>query len=156
MILRRRPFRPLGDGYRLTLDAHEREAVRTVCAELRELVAGEDAAAARLFPPAYRDDPEASAEYDELVRESLVSERLRAADTVAATIDAERLDEAQAAAWCGVLNDARLLLGERLGVTDDFHEQRIHPRDPRRAQLALYGWLTWLQNELVEALASRL
>ena len=43
-----------------------------------------------------------------------------------------------------------------LGVTEDLYEDGIDRRDPRAPQLALYGWLTWLQGEVVEALASRL
>ena len=153
----RRPFRPLDNGrYGLRLGAQERDAVAELCAELRPLVAERDGAAARLFPPAYRDDPEASDAFAELVRGSLESERLTAFDTVTATIDASELDEVQAAAWCGVLNDARLILGERLGVTEELYERGIERHDPRAPELAFYAWLTWLQGELVEALSTRL
>jgi hypothetical protein len=156
-VLFRRPVQPLPDGgYRLRLRAEEREAVGRVVEELRAAVVERDPAAARLFPPAHRDDPVAAAEFEELVRESLESERLEALATVRRTLDAERLAEEEAAAWCGVLNDARLVLGERLGVTEELYESGISARDPRAAELAYYGWLTWLQGELVEALASRL
>jgi hypothetical protein len=153
----RRPFRPLANGcYRVRLGKQEREALRELCAELRPLVEEGDGAVARLFPPAYRDDPEASDAFAELVRGSLESERLTAFDTVAATLHAAELDEAQATAWCGVLNDARLILGERLGVTEELYERGIERQDPRAPELAFYAWLTWLQGELVEALSSRL
>lgn len=156
-MLFRRPFRPLdGGGYRVKLGTQEREAVRELCVELRSLVASRDDGAARLFPPAFRDDVEASAAFDELVRDDLESERLAAFDTVEATIAADRLDEEQAAAWCGALNDARLVLGERLGVTEELYETGINRDDPRAPELAFYAWLTWLQGEMVEALASRL
>jgi hypothetical protein len=156
-LIFRRPLRPLpGGGYRLRLGAEERQAIRELCAELRPLVAGGDEAAARLFPPAYRDDAEASAAFDELVRSGLESERLAAFDAVTASVDADQLDEEQAAAWCGVLNDARLILGERLGVTEKLYEQGINRDDPRAPELAFYAWLTWLQGEIVEALSSRL
>jgi hypothetical protein len=72
------------------------------------------------------------------------------------TMDAHVLDHAQVEAWCGALNDARLVLGERLGVTEELYEAGIDRRDPRAPELALYSWLTWLQGEIVEALASRL
>ncbi|MFN2471410.1 MAG: DUF2017 family protein [Gaiellaceae bacterium] len=153
----RRPLQPQPDGgYLLRLAAPERDAVRELCAELRPLVDTRDPSAARLFPEAYADDPHASAEFDRLTGDSLRDGRLAALDTVAATIDAERLDEAAAGAWCGVLNDARLVLGERLGVTDELYEKGIRPDDPRAPELAFYGWLTWLQGEVVEALSSRL
>ena len=153
----RSPVRPLRDGgYRLTLGRSEREAVRTLCAELRDLIAADDKAVGRLFPAAYRDDPAASAEYDRLVRDGLSAGRLAALSTVERTIDAERLDEDELPAWCGALNDLRLVLGEQLGVTEDLYERGIDPQDPRAPQLAMYGWLTFLQGAVVEALASRL
>lgn len=153
----RGPVRPLRDGgYRLSLDADEREALRGLCAELRGLIEGDDPGVARLFPAAYRDDAEASAEYDQLVRGELAAGRLRSLRIVDETSRADRLDEEQLAAWCGALNDLRLVLGERLGVTEELYVSGIRRGDPRAPQLALYGWLTWLQGEVVEALASRL
>ncbi len=153
-MLWRRPIRPLGeDAYALELDAVERELLRRLSFDLRELVEAGDAGIARLFPPAHRDDPAANADYDRLVREGLVGGRLDALARVDATADADRLSQADLEAWCGVLNDLRLVLGERLGVTEDLSEEEIGGGDP---ELALYGWLTWLQSEAVEALASRL
>jgi hypothetical protein len=143
-------------GYRLRLGEAERATLRHLCDELRGLIQEEDESVARLFPAAYRDDADASAEFDRLVRSELVAGRLEALLTVQATLDAEELNEEQLAAWCGALNDLRLVLGEQLGVTEDLHETGIDPRDPRAAQLTLYGWLTWLQGHVVEALASRL
>ena len=153
----RRPFRPLENGrYRVRMGAQERAAMGELCAELRPLVADGDSAVARLFPAAYRDDPEASAAFAELAHDGLYTERLAAFDLVAATLNASELDESEAAAWCGVLNDARLILGERLGVTEDLYERGIERHDPHAPELAFYAWLTWLQGELVEALATRL
>lgn len=153
----RRPVTPLRDGgYRLRLGERERDAVSGLCDELRELVEADDESVARLYPAAYRDDRQASEEYDRLVRGSLTSGRLEALRTVQETVEADRLDQAQLEAWCGALNDVRLVLGERLGVTEELYETAVDPRDPRAAQLGLYSWLTWLQGSVVEALASRL
>jgi hypothetical protein len=151
------PVRPLRDGgYRVRLGADERRTLRALLAELRGLIVGDDAAVGRLFPAAFRADEAASADYDRLVRGDLVAGRLDALDTVEASIQAERLDEAQLAAWCGALNDLRLVLGDQLEVTEDVYERALPPDDPRAPGLALYGWLTWLQGHVVEALASRL
>ncbi len=156
-VLIRRPVQPLSDGgYRLQLGVDEREAVGEVVLELRAMIETRDDATGRLFPPASRDDPAAAAEFDELVRDSLESERLDALAAVETTLAADRLDQDEATAWCGVLNDARLVLGERLEITEDLYERGIRSGDPRAPELALYAWLTWLQGELVDALASRL
>jgi Domain of unknown function (DUF2017) len=153
----RRPVTPLRDGgYRVRLGEPERDALHGLCDELRELIEADDAATARLHPAAYRDDPQASEEYDRLVRGSLTAGRLESLRLVQETVEAERLDQEQLEAWCGALNDLRLVLGERIGVTEDMYETGLDPRDPRAQQYALYSWLTWLQGAVVEALASRL
>jgi Domain of unknown function (DUF2017) len=154
---RQEPVQPLSDGtYRVRIGPEERRALATLCAELRTLVEAGAGDVGRLFPAAYRDDPDAAAEYDRLVRDDLVAKRLDALRIVRETLDAERLDEAQLAAWCSALNDLRLVLGERVGVTEDLYDDGIDPRDPRAPQLELYAWLTWLQAHVVDALASRL
>jgi hypothetical protein len=154
---RHAPVQPLADGtYRIRIRHDERRALASLCAELRTLIESDAADVGRLFPAAYPDDADAAAEYDRLVRDDLVAQRLDALRIVRETIDAERLDEAQLASWCGALNDLRLVLGERLGVTEDVYAGGIDPRDARAPQLELYAWLTWLQAHVVDALASRL
>jgi hypothetical protein len=153
----RSPVRSLPDGgYALALDDDERGMLRRIAEELRELVEDDSPHVARLFPPAFNDDPEAAAEFDGLVREGLVSGRVAALATLVQTAEAERLDHDQLEAWCGAINDMRLVLGERLGVTEDLYERDVDPRDRRAPDLALYGWLSWLQTEIVEALSARL
>ena len=51
------------------------------------------------------------------------------------------------------LNDLRLVLGTRLGVTEETY---IDENGPRTPGLTVYVWLTWLQGELVEALSEGL
>ncbi|HSC93189.1 MAG TPA: DUF2017 family protein [Gaiellaceae bacterium] len=151
------PVTPQGDGrYRLRLGRRERGLVRGLCHELRGLVETGDTAVARLFPSAYRDDDEAAEEFARLVHPDLRQRRLDALDLVARTVDEQELDQAQAEAWCGALNDLRLVLGERLGVAEDELLHDLDPGDPRAPELALYGWLTYVQGSLVDALASRL
>ena len=40
----------------------------------------------------------------------------------------------------------------RLGVTEEVEAEGIDPSDPDAPAHAMYGWLTWLENDLVEAL----
>jgi len=52
------------------------------------------------------------------------------------------------------LNDVRLALSVRLGVTEEFDEEVAHMRhdDPRYAYVWVYQWLAYLQESLVDAL----
>lgn len=153
----RGPVTPLRDGgYRLRIGATEREILLGLCTDLRELIEDGDDAVGRLYPAAYGDDVSASEEYDRLVRSSLTSGHLDALEVVSATLDSDRLDQAQLEAWCTGLNDLRLVIGERLGVTEELYERQVHPSDPRAREYSLYAWLTWLQGAVVDALASRL
>jgi hypothetical protein len=140
-------------AFRLPLGGSERELMRELLAELRGLIEADDRDVARLFPSAYPDDREASAEYERLTRSGLTAGRLAALEVVERTLDARRLEADELEAWTGVLNDLRLVHGERLSVTEEMDLERLARRDPR---YAVYAWLTWLQATMVDALASRL
>jgi hypothetical protein len=64
------------------------------------------------------------------------------------------LDHDGAMAWLGGLNDIRLALGVRLKIEDNSHEhlELLKPDDPLRAVYAVYTWLGWLQESLIQAL----
>ena len=118
-----------------------------------------DPVLARLLPDAYRDDPEAAGEFRRYTELSLRDGKVAAARTVLGTLPARggrvRLSQPDAEAWLRALNDVRLALGVRLGVTDDFEEvgNGINPADPRAAYVWVYHWLAYLQESLVEALS---
>ena len=119
----------------------------------------DDPVLARLLPDAYSDDPEASGEFRRYTEQGLRSGKTAAARTVLATLPPGggriRLSEPEAQAWLRALNDIRLALGTRLGVTDDFDEQvaEMGPEDPRSAYVGVYQWLAFLQETLVQALS---
>jgi hypothetical protein len=119
----------------------------------------DDPVLARLLPDAYRDDPEASGEFRRYTEHGLRSGKAAAARTVLATLPPEggrvRLSEPEGQAWLRALNDVRLALGTRLGVTDDFDDQvsDMAPEDPRAAYVGVYQWLAFLQETLVQALS---
>lgn len=142
--------------FELHLDAREREVLRGLPEQLRDLLEHEDPssdpAMARLFPPAYQDDPIQNLEYERLATDDLTGQRLRAIDRMSATVDAERLSEDDVLAWLSVMNDLRLVLGTRLDVTEETTEADFPTHDPRASAYALYGYLTWLVDTIVRAL----
>ena len=155
--MRRRIERTRGGELRLRLPREERLMLRTLGAELLSLLDDDpdDPDLRRLFPPAH-EDPEQEAEFRSLVRDDLMAERERAIETLRATVDRDRLTAEEADAWLRALNDARLLVGTRLDVQEDTLLDDISPRDPRAHELAVYAYLSWLQEQLVEALAGGL
>ena len=141
--------------YRLRLADEERVLLRSLLGQLRELLGTDDPGLERVFPPAY-DDAEDERAYRELMRGELVEGRLAALDAVERTLDAKRLTEDELTAWLAPLNDLRLVLGTRLGVTEELYERPFDPRDPDAPAFALYGWLGWLQEQAVRALSAEL
>jgi hypothetical protein len=144
--------------YRVRLPKAERDLLRRLPAQLRELISEHpsDPSLARLFPPAYEDDAAQQAEYERLTRDDLSDQRLEALRLMEDTLEAERLTEEQLAAWLGAVNDLRLVLGTRLDVTEDLYEEPVEDDDPRFPQLALYSYLGFLEEQMVEALAAGL
>ena len=140
---------------RLRLLPPEAAALGQLFDELDALIADpqpEDPVVQRLYPAAYRDDDAAEREYRELTETSLreeQSERLAACRADLASGSEIGLDADAATRWIQALNDLRLAIGTRLGVTEDDvpageHESRT-----------IYYWLTHLQDDIVQGLMGR-
>lgn len=120
--------------------------------------APDDPALARLFPDGYTDDAEASADFRRYTEPDLRAAKREALATALSTLGepGERvvLTPKQAEAWLRALNDSRLVLGERLGVTEEWDElvESLAEDDPRLALFWVYDRLTYLQETLVQAL----
>jgi hypothetical protein len=140
-------------GFDIDIPKDERNLLRTVAPQLRELLDGDldDPALRRLFPTAYADDPERDREYQQLVRDDLADRRRAAVDTMLDSIDAKRVDEEQLLAWMSATNDMRLVLGTRLDVSEET-DLVPGPDDPDGPLLALYAYLGLLLETMVEAL----
>jgi hypothetical protein len=119
----------------------------------------EDPVLARLLPDGYRDDPAAAGEFRKYTEPALRSVKHEAAREMLATLPEEggRIQPArdQAASWLKALNDVRLALGVRLGVTEEFEEQwsALKPDDPQWSAFEVYAWLGAVQESLVQALS---
>jgi hypothetical protein len=146
-----------GGQFALRISRAERDVLRSLPAQLRQLLTGRDVAAdpdlRRLFPPAYPDDPEKAAEYDGMVRDDLMAGRLSAIEVMERTIDSDKLSEDELLAWLSAINDLRLVLGTRLDVPEDLSELDVRPGDNRAEGLVLYAYLSVLEEDAVAALS---
>ena len=142
--------------FALDIPREERDALRLLPGQLRDLLATDDPALERLFPPAYPDDVQAQADFASLTHDDLRAGKLTSIEVMERTIDADRLDEEQLLAWLGSINDLRLVFGTRLGVTEETDERSFPAEDPRAFAFALYAYLGWLEEQAVEALAAGL
>lgn len=169
-MMRRHFRRRRGGGVDVTLEAAEAEMLARLSDELSGLLTTEatgdpagDAVLRRLFPRAYLDptEEESEEEWQRLAHSDLVDARREALDVLERSIAQGRshrrrveisLSEEEAEAWLSVLNDARLALGTRLDVTEDLDPSSFDHDDPAAAPLALYWWLGYLEESLVETL----
>lgn len=119
----------------------------------------DDPVLARLLPDAYRDDSDAANEFRRFTESGLRSGKVSSAMTLLETLPPAggriRLTADQAEAWLRSLNDVRIALGTRLGVTDDADalDEEVQAGDPRFAYVQVYQWLAYLQGSLVAALS---
>jgi hypothetical protein len=118
-----------------------------------------DPALARLLPDAYRDDPDAAGEFRRYTEQSLRSAKQETARTVLDTLPPDggpvKLSRDEAQSWLRTLNDVRITLGVRLGVTEEFEDEwrQLDPLDPRATAFEVYAWLGDVQESLVQALS---
>jgi len=161
MRLRRGPVRRLEAGrFVVRLSARERDAVRMFIDQLRVLLTSEnpssDPAVARLFPPAQPDDVLGNLEYEQHHGNELLLAKLEALDTVERTLEREELNGDDMLAWLGSLNSIRLVVGTRLGVTEESTEADFAGDEQSSEMFSLYGYLTWLEGWIIEALDEEL
>jgi hypothetical protein len=165
-----------GGGVRATLSPDETAVVRILVGQLLELIGEadepkpddgmpdlafsenssipDDPVLARLFPDAYREDDEASAEFRRYTEVGLREGKRANAELVLRTLGEGGevvLDAEQAQAWLRALNDVRLALGTRLDITEDTPRD-LDADDPRSAPYDAYDWLAYLQESLVHAI----
>ncbi len=153
-----------GGGFDIRLSQPERDVLASLPGELVELLdqtAGDaaatrdDPALARLFPDAYSAaDTDLADEFRRLMTDDLRDRFRGALETMAAGARAERISHDELYAWMTALTQLRLVLGTRLDITEETHAAGFGDDDPRAPAYNLYGYLSWLQEQVVEALTS--
>lgn len=134
----------------------------------QEELAERDPALARILPDGHREDPEVAGEFRSLTEHGLRQRKAAGLSTAIAALDAGstgdklELDLGQAQALLIALTDARLALGERLGLHTDADSEQLQrdieragdeaQEDPRLLVGIYYDFLTWMQESLAHAL----
>ena len=109
----------------------------------------------RLFPPAYVDDDEAERNYQDLVRGDLIEQRSRALRAVDHVTHSSQVDGEEMAAFLEALNSLRLVLGTHLDVPENLDDLGAED-DPRSITMSAYTYLSWLEEQVVDALSGSL
>jgi len=122
--------------------------------QVQELLEQADPSTTRVFPVAYTDDVRAEADYREMMGGQLLEHHQRSLDTLAATAAAATIDESEIHEWLDALEVLRLILGTQLDVSEG--GTMVDESDPRSAQFSVYHYLSMLQEEIVDSLASAL
>ena len=148
-------------GYDVDLPAEERDLLTMlpgqILQELEKMSRPEaipSASLRRLFPPAYPTDVVAENAYVRLVREDLIEHHRAALLLLRDSAEVTHLDEAGIESWMTALTDLRLMLGSKLGVSEDAFE--VAPGDPDYYEWICYCYLSQLQQEIVEILTTQL
>lgn len=151
----------MNDSVIFDLPNAEAAYLRELVEQYLELVSSaadpRDPATRRLFPDAYPDDEEASAEFRALTQDDVSATRAADARRVLATLSLESdrppagpahlsLRPEEQTAWLRTLTGLRLVLADRVGITD---ENIMPVGDPR---FDVYEWLGYRQEMLLRAL----
>jgi hypothetical protein len=152
---------------RLQLEPIEARLLRNLFGELSDAleadaVDSDDPVWQRLHPAGYRDDEAAAAEFRRLTEAALDTERVARLAQCVADVELSaadgglvEMDVDGGERWLKALNDLRLALGTRLGVTEDDvleapggeHEPEPYSAPGRE----VYVWLTAVQDSLIHA-----
>lgn len=146
-------------GFELRLPPAERDVLRSLPDQLETLLDEgdrDDPALRRLYPSAHLDDEAAAAEFDGFVRGDLTAGRRRALGEMTRTLGETTLTEEELLAWLAVVNDLRLVLGVRLAVTEETTPNDFEDDREAAGSYALYAYLSYLEEEMVDALSGAL
>jgi hypothetical protein len=159
----RRTFARTRDGsLQVTLYEQEVELLAMTARDMATLVEAppDGAVRDRLYPRAYLDPTEETAqqEFDAVVHDELAGARKRAFEHITSRLESAEPDRRgvvqltlaadEETEWLVGVNDARLVIGTALGVSED-GDTDYERDDPRFEYGVLYGWLTALHFELV-------
>ena len=126
-----------------------------------EITVPEDPVLLRLLPSAYAD-PEAAADFRRYTEPTLRGKKKRTLiqvrEALEIIVDADRggvVEDLDGEIWLMAINDLRLALSVRLEINPESYDrfEGLHEEDPQKGIYAVYFWLGWLQESLLNLLA---
>ncbi len=146
-----RPFSVKNGEMVVKLDDTLRTLLAKVSEELREvLLVNEPELTRRLYPTAYPDDEQMDSDYQEMVHDQLLMQRLDGIDELQSTVHDDVITLETADSWMSTINQVRLVLGTRLDVSED-DEGFIDEDDPDAQSKVVYQVLSQLLEQLTHA-----
>ncbi len=151
---RDRRFVRAGNGqWRLRLPSGEVAVLRSLGPQLRTMLTdSDDPDLRRLFPTAYADDAEAEAFYRQVARDELMAGRLESLARFERCLDGGDVSTEELEGFMGTVNDLRLVLGTKLDVSEDDDLADLADDDPTAPAAAIYAYLGYLLEQVVDAL----
>jgi len=143
-------FKAKDGEIQVRLDDNLRALLMKVSEELREvLLVDEGEQVTRLYPPAYPDDEESQDQYREMVHDQLLMQRLDGIDKLQASVDDEQISSDVADTWMNTINQARLVLGTQLDVSEE--DGPVENNDPDLQSKIVYQVLSHILEDLTSA-----
>jgi hypothetical protein len=156
------PFVRRADGVHLGLASGERAVLTSLVEQLRQVLDHDlatDPVAVRMFPDAYPEDDEASAEFRRYTQDDLRSAKSANAAVVHEWLTGARdgaLTRSDEQAWLRSLTDLRLTIADRLGIVDRATADNGLDGDDGNVGLRdVYDWLGYVQEHLVVTISAR-
>lgn len=132
------------------LDENLRALLTKVSEELRELLlVDEGEQLTRLYPPAHPDDDELQSEFKEMVHDQLLMQRLDGIDQLQQSVNDETISVELADTWMAIINQARLVLGTQLDVSEE--DGPVAEDDPDLQGRVVYQVLSHILEDLTTA-----
>ena len=154
--MKRRFSRKRDGTFKVSVGEDERALLAALPDQLEAMLKAPGPEAQRLFPPAYAANEafdEFEEEYQRLMRDELVRRRVERLETMRDSIDATVLTADQLDAWVRALNDARLVLGTLLDVSEEQDPLDVEPDAPDTHQRVVYVVLSSIVSDAVDALS---
>jgi hypothetical protein len=157
MSMGRGLIRRRSDGtFEWKLGANERRILQRVASDFKDLLSTEtpssDASLQRVFPPAHPDDPIAELEYERTAGGAILAAKIEQLETLQRCVDQRVLTEEEVLECMRATNDLRLVLGTRLDIQEDSDPVGFSGDPETRSSFELYGYLSWLEESMIDAL----